>query len=614
MLFKSRAGDEYSSLYSPWVNIQQSWEGRCVELSFVVTNTGEGQRFGSFEAERVVLAGFKVGTNSAPGPDFRGTFYLEQFALGTNPGVSYDFQESALVRDFRAIRSVAHPLGAAEPVVRVYALVDGRAGILWAADGSANGLESRVFDDFDALWAASDRAQVRVLLVLLDYKFFSRGTLNNGVQLGGHSNVARDLRLRQSFVQNVIDPIARRYANHPRLYAIEIVSEPEWVTSGIAGSNPDGSIHDPVTLDQMREFIRATIDTIRRWGVVPVTVGSARRQWTALWKDLVTLHSFHFYESDSHEVFPWRPSSDLALNGPVLVTEVPTARTRFLAGQYLKAAREGHYQGLMPWACRARDESSNFSALAADLGSRIPLAGPGDLVNAASFGGQPLAPEAWFALFGKNLAPALVQSGAGSLPTQLDGVRLTLTDAAGTSRDAPLLFVAPGQINFLVPPGTGLGPGRLSLSRSDGGIVGIDVSVARLSPGVFTANASGSGVPAALVGRVAPTGEITTLYPFQCGPGGTNCVPVPIRIGQPPERIFLILFGTGLRGTAGPAQTSVKIGAVEVPVQYAGPQGSYPGLDQINVELPRSLAGLGPVGVSVTVDGRPANVTTIEVQ
>jgi len=41
-----------------------------------------------------------------------------------------------------------------------------------------------------------------------------------------------------------------------------------------------------------------------------------------------------------------------------------------------------------------------------------------------------------------------------------------------------------------------------------------------------------------------------------------------------------------------------------VAVAYAGKQPEFAGLDQINAELPRSLAGAGTVTVLVTVDGR----------
>jgi len=49
-------------------------------------------------------------------------------------------------------------------------------------------------------------------------------------------------------------------------------------------------------------------------------------------------------------------------------------------------------------------------------------------------------------------------------------------------------------------------------------------------------------------------------------------------------------------------------------VLYAGPQPSFEGLDQVNVQLPVTLGGSGEVNVVLTVDGQTANVVTINVQ
>ena len=47
---------------------------------------------------------------------------------------------------------------------------------------------------------------------------------------------------------------------------------------------------------------------------------------------------------------------------------------------------------------------------------------------------------------------------------------------------------------------------------------------------------------------------------------------------------------------------------------YAGEQPSYPGLDQLNLEMPPSLRGSGEVQIVLTVDGQPANPVTVTVR
>ena len=57
------------------------------------------------------------------------------------------------------------------------------------------------------------------------------------------------------------------------------------------------------------------------------------------------------------------------------------------------------------------------------------------------------------------------------------------------------------------------------------------------------------------------------------------------------------------------------IGDSAVPVLFAGAQGGFAGLDQVNIgPLPRSLAGAGEVNVVVTAAGTTSNTVTIVVK
>ncbi|MFM8395532.1 MAG: hypothetical protein ACKOB4_16585, partial [Acidobacteriota bacterium] len=46
-------------------------------------------------------------------------------------------------------------------------------------------------------------------------------------------------------------------------------------------------------------------------------------------------------------------------------------------------------------------------------------------------------------------------------------------------------------------------------------------------------------------------------------------------------------------------------------VVYAGAQGDYAGLDQLNVRIPRELAGRGEVDLNLSVGGVSANPVRI---
>jgi len=49
-------------------------------------------------------------------------------------------------------------------------------------------------------------------------------------------------------------------------------------------------------------------------------------------------------------------------------------------------------------------------------------------------------------------------------------------------------------------------------------------------------------------------------------------------------------------------------------VLYAGLVAAYPGLDQINISIPKSLAGSGDVRVYVVADGVASNVVGLKIQ
>lgn len=53
---------------------------------------------------------------------------------------------------------------------------------------------------------------------------------------------------------------------------------------------------------------------------------------------------------------------------------------------------------------------------------------------------------------------------------------------------------------------------------------------------------------------------------------------------------------------------------METELLYAGPQGGFVGLDQLNLRLPGALIGRGEVDLVLTVDGKTANTTRIVIR
>jgi uncharacterized protein (TIGR03437 family) len=137
------------------------------------------------------------------------------------------------------------------------------------------------------------------------------------------------------------------------------------------------------------------------------------------------------------------------------------------------------------------------------------------------------------------------------------------------------------------------------------------VQIESTAPGVFTANASGQGIAAAIAVKVAADGTQTWQFVFQCGQAVGSCVANPIDMGSGADRIILELFGTGIRNNAGISTVGVTVGGENARVLYAGPQQQYVGLDQVNVEVPADLRGRGQVDVVVSVESKSANTVRV---
>jgi uncharacterized protein (TIGR03437 family) len=231
-------------------------------------------------------------------------------------------------------------------------------------------------------------------------------------------------------------------------------------------------------------------------------------------------------------------------------------------------------------------------------------------VSAASFTGPSLASEEIVAAFGANLASGTEIAQTVPLPTSLLGTTVKVKDKNNAERSALLFFVSPSQINFQIPAGTAEGKATLTITNSQNVQVSTTVLIEKTAPGLFAANANGKDVAAAVVVRAKPDGS--QIFEPVAHLGEMNkLVPLPIDFGPAGDQLFLVLFGTGWRNRSALEKVTARIGGVSVPVQFAGAQGSFVGEDQINLQLPRSLAGSGETIVAVTVDGQLANLVTV---
>lgn len=229
-------------------------------------------------------------------------------------------------------------------------------------------------------------------------------------------------------------------------------------------------------------------------------------------------------------------------------------------------------------------------------------------VSGASFQSGPVAPESIVSALGFDLATAPLGNSSATVPTTLGGTIVTVTDSTGASRQAPLFYVSPGQVNYEIPAGTASGVATVTVQSGDGVTSTAPLGIVAVSPGLFELNAA--GLAAAFDIRVSG-GNQTYENVYQLD-ASNNVIPKPIDLSPATDSVYLLLYGTGLRGAG---TTTATIGGVAVPVTFAGAQGQFAGEDQVNVgPLPQSLAGRGNVQIILTSDGIPANAVNVTIK
>ncbi|PYQ30110.1 MAG: hypothetical protein DMF56_10340 [Acidobacteria bacterium] len=353
--FFFKSGKGFKSHYTVYQNISGDQEERWVRFT---ADASTGESDAEYDPTKVVAVGLKIGINSDSGATLTAPIYVDDFVIGTTPPITFDFEQLEIDRDFAILQQALG--GCSTPAVRVFVFTDGRASPELTFSDQVTGLDEYFFQDFDALLESAARHKLKIIPVLLDFHWFDAAKDENGAQLGGRSNVIRNSVRRQSFLENALEPLVRRYCGNPAILAWDVINEPEWATKEL----PDKPTVDAVPLAEMQEFVRAVASTIH--SSCPgqtVTVGSARRQWLQSWSGLgLDLYQFHWYDwMAAAEPFPWLPYAQLALDKPAVVGEVATATTGHTTQDFLMSAADSGYQGLLVWSYRAGDDRSDYA-------------------------------------------------------------------------------------------------------------------------------------------------------------------------------------------------------------------------------------------------------------
>jgi uncharacterized protein (TIGR03437 family) len=238
----------------------------------------------------------------------------------------------------------------------------------------------------------------------------------------------------------------------------------------------------------------------------------------------------------------------------------------------------------------------------------------GSIDSAASFQSGTVSPGEIVTIFGSNLGPATPALGTSFTPTG-NTVPTTLANVSVTFNNvpAPIIFVAPGQINAIVPYEVA-GQTSVPVVVKSNGITSASftVQVAPVIPAIFSLSENGNGQGAILnsdasvngSGNPAAPGSIISIYATGEGQivpaGATGCItggtlPLPTPVGA----------------------VSVTIGGEPAtPITYAGEApDEVCGIMQINATVPSNLtAGAQPVVLTIGTATNSGQAITVVVK
>ena len=217
---------------------------------------------------------------------------------------------------------------------------------------------------------------------------------------------------------------------------------------------------------------------------------------------------------------------------------------------------------------------------------------PQGIVNAAGNApvGNAISPGEFIAIYGSGLSTQTLTS-TPPYPGSLGGVAVSIGGLP-----APVYLVSPGQINCLVPYNVDTSKSSTTVLVMSNGATSNSVSapLAKTAPGIFSDDLSGTGdgaivhLDGTLVNAASPAvkGEILSIYLTGLGP-----LQNPIADGTAPGAVdnATTLIAVFVNGIA--VSTS--------PPFYSGINPSYPGLYQINFQVPATLTVSGELPVAL---------------
>lgn len=233
-----------------------------------------------------------------------------------------------------------------------------------------------------------------------------------------------------------------------------------------------------------------------------------------------------------------------------------------------------------------------------------------ELFVVSGSGGMDIARGAFALAYGPVMATHDAQSLGPREPTRLGGISIQVTDVRGVTRPAGIFWASEGwgQTNFTIPDASAPGPARMTVVRDDGSQTSANITIADTAPGFVTGHSCrGPAIGAAT--EISTDGHTVTSDISSCKGFDCRTIAIPVAVGATTR---VQIRGSGFRHASSASSIEMRIAGVRVPVVSFGPVNSV-GEDQVTIEIPSSLYGIGETDLICHLNGRISNATRIRI-
>lgn len=269
-------------------------------------------------------------------------------------------------------------------VVRVWIHCDGRTSPLFTEDGTPYGLEPGFFLDMDDMFRMARKHHVLVMPCVWSFDMckFSPDAGPNG---GGHHDLLNDEAKMKAYIENVWEPMVKRYADECNLFAWEVCNEPEWALDRTAQNDTLWAYRTDlvVPIERMQRLTGWMASVVHKHSNKMVTTGSASIRFNSdhenckgnWWSDkalakatdnmegaYLDFYQVHYYDymveigGDLYD--PTMDTKYYGVDKPIIIGETPADTGKaviYKNHEVLDLAYNNGYAGLMYWSYNATD-------------------------------------------------------------------------------------------------------------------------------------------------------------------------------------------------------------------------------------------------------------------